>query len=179
VKGCHNPIPSLTHEDSLVTDDATKASIFNQYFHSMFTTEGYSDLPSLHNSLQFKPDLIDSIIFSAEDVFNELTSLKADKACGPDCILAQLLKKGAELISSPLAKLFQSSLSSSKLPQDWMTANAVPVYKKGDTHLASNYQPISLTWFLNKHSTITLLLQAVNDWAISLEERHSVHCRPI
>ena len=54
-------------------------------------------------------------------------NLKADKACGPDCIPVQLLQKSAEYISSPLAKFFQLSLSSGKLPRDWVTANIIPV----------------------------------------------------
>ena len=62
----------------------------------MFTKEVHSDLPSLHNSLQFKPHLIDSVKFSDQNVFCEL---KLIKAYGPDCIPAQLLQKSAEYIS--------------------------------------------------------------------------------
>ena len=31
------------------------------------------------------------------------------------------------------------------LPKDWLTANIVPVYKKGDESTHVNYRPISLT----------------------------------
>ena len=85
-------------------------------------------------------------------------------------------------------------------------ANIVPVHKKGDKHLTSNYRPISLTsviikimekiihrqvvtileqhnlindcqfGFRHKHSTVSLLLEAVNDWANTLENRNSAHC---
>ena len=37
-----------------------------------------------------------------------------------------------------------------KLPQDWVTANVVPVFKKGDPRLSSNYRPISLTSIIVK-----------------------------
>ena len=106
----------------------------------------------------------------------------------------------------PLSRLFQLSLSSGALPRDWVTANVVPVHKKGDKHLPSNYCPISLTsivvkvmeriihrqlvlaleskhlisdsqhGFRRKRSTVTLLLSAINDWAFCLERRNSVHC---
>ena len=32
-----------------------------------------------------------------------------------------------------------------QLPDDWKLANVVPVFKKGNTSLAANYRPISLT----------------------------------
>ena len=66
--------------------------------------------------------------------------------CGPDCVPAYLLQIGADFLAAPLSKLFQISLSSGILPRDWVTANIVPVYKKGDSHLSSNYRPISLTY---------------------------------
>ena len=34
---------------------------------------------------------------------------------------------------------------SGKLPSDWRSANISPVFKKGDSHLAENYRPVSLT----------------------------------
>ena len=136
---------------------------------------------------------IDMITFSPENVYEELIALQRDKACGPDCIPAQLLKVSAEFISSPLSRIFKLSLDSGTLPRDWITANIVPVHKKGDKHLPSNFCPISLTsivvkvmeriihhqltsvlesnklisnsqhGFRNKHSTVALLLSAVND----------------
>ena len=39
-------------------------------------------------------------------------------------------------------------------------------------HLISNYQH----GFQHQHSTVTLLLSAVHDWAACLERRHSIHC---
>ena len=88
------------------------------------------------------------------------------------------------------------------LPCDWVTANIVPVYKKGDKCDASNYRPISLTSIVVKimeriihsqltscleahglilnhqygfhryHSTTHLLLEATYDRAHILELRH-------
>ena len=74
-----------------------------------------------------------------------LMNFQKDKACGPGCVPAYLLKIGADFLAVPLSKLFQFFLSTGTLPRDWVTANIVPVYKKGDSHLSSNYRPISLT----------------------------------
>ena len=60
----HHPIPPLKHNDSLVLDDSCKATIFNQFFHSVFTIEECSSLSDLQQSLKVHPDLINSIDFS-------------------------------------------------------------------------------------------------------------------
>ena len=41
--------------------------------------------------------------------------------------------------------IFQRSLDTGRLPKDWLSANISSAYKKGDSHLAENYRPISLT----------------------------------
>ena len=104
-----------------------------------------------------------------------------------------------------LARLFQQSLSTGKLPLDWISVNIVLIHKKGEKHLASNYSPISLTsvvikimeriihhqlvtilkqhnlindcqfGFWHKYSTVSLLLEAVNDWAKTLENCNRAH----
>ena len=92
------------------------------------------------------------------------------------------------------------------LPRDWVTANVVPVFKRDKKNFVSNYRPISLTslivktmeWiifgkvsevlhankvlsshqygFRKSHSTSHLLLEAVNDWTQTLEQRGTCHC---
>ena len=156
-------------------------------------------------SLQVLPSVIDSVHFTPEDVYQELCLLDPKKACGPDQLPPFLLKEAAEFISSPLSKLFNQSMSTGTLPCDWTTPNVVPVFKKGDKKVPSNYRPISLTSivvkvieriirykltsvleksgrlsdnqfsFCNKWSTVSLLLSAVHDWCKCLEDRSSVH----
>ena len=46
--------------------------------------------------------------------------------------------------------LFQLSLDSGTLPQDRVTANVSPLFKKGDRTKPANYRPISLTCILCK-----------------------------
>jgi len=41
--------------------------------------------------------------------------------------------------------LYNQSLQSGQLPQDWKCANIIPVFKKGVKSEATNYRPISLT----------------------------------
>ena len=48
-------------------------------------------------------------------------------------------------ISFFLTDIFEHSIRTGKLPDEWVEANVAPVFKKGDRHTASNYRPISLT----------------------------------
>ena len=168
VKGCRQPPPPLNCSGKLISDDLEKATIFNEYFNSVFTTEDCSSLTSLRESIHFHPKLIDNIKFTTENVHEELVNLQRDKACGPDSIPAYLLKVGADFICSSLSRIFQLSLDSGSLPRDWITANIVPVYKKGDKHLSSNYRPISLTSIVVKvmeriiHRQLTYALDGVS-----------------
>jgi hypothetical protein len=41
--------------------------------------------------------------------------------------------------------IFQKSVDCDTLPNDWLSANIAPVFKKGDVHAAENYRPVSLT----------------------------------
>ena len=140
-KGSRSPIPPLLHHDSYVTEDSHKAEAFNAYFSSVFTVDDGSEISTLRNSLSFCLSIIQLIEFNVEEVYNELKSLNCSKACGPDLIPARLLKLSAEFIAPSLIQLFQLSYSSGKLPLEWISANIVPVHKKGDKHLTNNYRP--------------------------------------
>ena len=201
-----SPVPPLSHGDRDVIEDASKAEEFNTYFSSVFTDDDGSDISTLQKSLIFHPSIIQTVKFNVEEVRNELCSLDCHKTCGPDLLPSHLLKLGVEFIALSLTHLFQLSISSGKLPLDWVSANVVPVHKKGDKHVVNNYHLISFTsivikvmernihrqliraldshnlisncqfGFRSKYSTTSLLLHAVHDWAGSLEHRNSTHC---
>ena len=53
-------------------------------------------------------------------------------------------------ICNRLAYIFNTSFTSGRVPSDWKISRVVPVFKKGDTGLASNYRPISLLSLVGK-----------------------------
>ena len=76
-------IPSTVHNGPiLATSDKDKASLFNQYFHSVLTVSSFSD-PPIDESSDASPS-ISSLEISECDVFNILSSLDITKAKGLD-----------------------------------------------------------------------------------------------
>jgi hypothetical protein len=74
-----------------------------------------------------------------------LEQLNPYKAPGPDSISPRILKEPATDISPLLQLIFQKSLDTGVVLDDWCIANVSSVYKKGQKSLAENYRPISLT----------------------------------
>ena len=52
---------------------------------------------------------------------------------------------GSESLAPVFQKIFQKSVDTGVLPKDWLNANVVPIYKKGDRTNPANYRPVSLT----------------------------------
>ena len=113
-------------------------------------------------------------------------------------------KNTAEEIVGALTILFQLSLDTGIIPEDWLCANITPIYKKGDKTQPSNYRSVNLTsvcsklmehilqsnimdhldvhsilselqhGFRKRHSCETQLLTAINDIALDLDHRQQV-----
>ena len=67
------------------------------------------------------------------------------KAQGPDMVPPWVLKEGSRKLSTPLCLLFNKSLESGKIPEDWKTADVTAIFKKGSKSEHGNYRPESLT----------------------------------
>ena len=65
---------------------------------------------------------------------------------GPDCIPNIVLKTCAKELSSGLRDIYQHSIDTGTLPNDWRNTFISPLFKKGDRHQAENYRPVSLTF---------------------------------
>ena len=90
------------------------------------------------------------INISQNGLLKLLKNLKPCKAAEPDKLKPLLLRELREEITPIIKIIFDRSLQTGKLPADWLKANVMPAFKKGDKSLAANYRPISLTCILCK-----------------------------
>ncbi len=80
-----------------------------------------------------------------------LRSMRPNVASGPDGISSPVLRACSSSICTPLARLFNRSLSTGKVPDDWKLSHVVtPIHKSGDQRLVLNYRPISLLSLTSK-----------------------------
>ena len=57
----------------------------------------------------------------------------------------RVLREVAEQVSEMLTDIFNSSLESGQVPEDWRAANVTPLFKKGSREELGNYRSVSLT----------------------------------
>ncbi|KAK3083079.1 hypothetical protein FSP39_013376 [Pinctada imbricata] len=100
-----------------------------------------------------------------------LKGINPFKATGPDEIPAFIMKNTADSLSPYLTYLYQFSLDTGTVPDDWRKANVVPIYKKGEKHVASNYRPVSLTSIVCK-----LLEHIIHSTVMGHFEHHRILC---
>ena len=70
-------------DGELKTEDQEKANILNDFFSSVFTVEGNSEMPNFEQKVKDE-DCIDKIDINAEKLWKQLKSLNVSKSCGPD-----------------------------------------------------------------------------------------------
>ena len=76
--------------------------------------------------------LIGNLSFTAEGIENISNNLSTDKSPGLDNIPNFILKLSSSIIALVLQVIFTQSLNDQMLPNDWLSANIVPVHKKGN-----------------------------------------------
>ncbi|WAR02240.1 YWV1-like protein [Mya arenaria] len=91
-------------EGNTITGDAEKARVLNDFFSSVFTTEGNEELPNFSRKVD-KENFIHDVHFSADNVLKILKTLNTSKSCGPDSCHPYFLKECAEELYLPLYDL--------------------------------------------------------------------------
>ncbi|KAF2346871.1 Reverse transcriptase domain [Trinorchestia longiramus] len=119
--------------------------------------------------------VIQTDLMQLEKVEEQLSILNPYKSTGPDGIGPRILKEAAEVIRKPLTNIFNRSLETGIVLDDWKRANVTPIFKKGNKQIPNNYRPISLTSVINK--TIERLLKVritehLNDQNLINDTRH-------
>ena len=142
-------IPHYVVFNSASTSDPhSRVDLFNSFFNSVFTDSDFH-LPPM-SCMPTPSSQLSSIDITTDDVYDQLSTLVTSKAYGCDSISPHLLKLCAGSIVDPVSALFNMSLASSVLPQEWKVHQITPIFKSGDPHCVENYRPISLLCILSK-----------------------------
>ena len=155
-KNRDTPGPScLSRDGDEITDKREICEELNHFF--IHIGENLvSKLP--HNSHCFQTymshtttaPLFNFIPTTPSAVLKILNSMKSRKATGYDGITARALKENNALLSTHISKLINQSIESSYFPDCLKIARVMPLFKKGDPKLPSNYRPISILTSLSK-----------------------------
>ena len=73
-----------------------------------------------------------------------LKQLKNCKACGPDKIPTNLVKKAANFISHPLTLMHNSSMKNGIFSDYWKITPVAPIFKSGIRFYSNNYRSLSV-----------------------------------
>lgn len=186
----------------IISNDSEKAEVFSEYFSKLYTVESDTNFVAL--SIVLPQTVMPPIIFYESQVADKLHKLKLNKSPGPDMLHPRVLYEIKNELVSPLTFLFNKSLNSAVLPEEWKSSLVSVLHKKGKKDSIENYRPISLTCicckimesivrdyvmdyfmtnqlfsdkqygFIRGRSTVLQLLKVADDWVRSLDEGSQV-----
>ena len=169
----------LKVDGKLVTDAESQAEALNNQFKSAFS-EGrvYTDEEFAAKCCMPETQVnstLTSLNITANGIKKILLGLNPHKAPGPDHISPKVLKALANEIAPILTLIYQSSLNSGYVPQDWRNANVAPIFKKGQQYDPANYRPVSLTSIpckIFEHVIVSAIMNHLETNEILRTEQH-------
>ena len=87
---------------------------------------------------------------SENDVLKSLNSIKAKSSSGEDGLSTKFIKSIKQEIYQPLTSLVDQMFTTNIFPDQLKIAKVIPLYKKEDPSLLSNYRPVSILPALSK-----------------------------
>ena len=144
---------SLMSNDILYSNDSDIAEIFSDYF-AKIPVELENNLPknnidptSLIPNVPHRLSHFELCIPS--EVSDIIMNLKLTKQ-NRDSVSIRLIKDNVDTIAPVVSDLINQSLVEGVFPDCLKLAEIIPIFKKGETNLPSNYRPISLLPYLSK-----------------------------
>ena len=197
-------ITSLKVNDEMITKPDLIADSMNKYFCSV-GEQLSKNIPIRMNSFISNQTLARKSTFNfspinAQDLIKAMSKFKSSQGFGMDNISSFFFRIGMPIIAKGLSQIFNMSLSTREVPDNWKVARVAPIYKCGSSSENSNYRPISVlpvvsrlfekliyeqlytyrnnnnllfsgqSGFQSFHSVLTSLLKCSNDWYLNIDK---------
>ena len=193
-----------TPSNRLSVNDKDKAEILANFFSSVFTQENMENMPTV--TMSKSNGGLESYEIGVEDVRKKLSILNPNKSPGSDNLHPSILREMKNVLDKPLTMLYQETLTTGMIPDDWKHAKVTAIFKKGEKKKPNNYRPVSLTsipckvmeliildqimkhmkrnnlfsnkqfGFLDGRSTVLQLLIVLDKWTRTIDEGGSIDC---
>ena len=142
---------SVNYNGESFTDSFDIASAFNTHFTSiannLLDKQGIQRGAATEWKNLQKPNLNRPAFhippITQEFVSNQIKHMSSAKSTGLDDISVKILKHSSTAIVPSLTKLFNLSISTKTVPDEWKQAKVVPLFKSGNIDNCSNYRPIT------------------------------------
>ena len=138
---------TMYHENIKISSRIDVAQYFNSFFVNIGTKLS-SSISSSHSFQEFLPDKSFNSFYIKPTCVNEIieiaSTLKSNKACGPDGISPKVVKQFIHYFVQLLCDVFNKSFVSGIMPDSLKIAKITPIYKKNDINNIENYRPVAL-----------------------------------
>ena len=145
---------SIVTPKGVISSNCDIAEEFNNFFSSVGSKIS-SKIPECKNNFKyFVGDKVMNSFFlrytDKDEILKIIKNLKSNKSSGPNSIPIQILKFYADIFCKPISNLVNLSFSQGVFPECLKLAKVIPIFKKNDPQICSNYRPISLLSIFSK-----------------------------
>jgi hypothetical protein len=154
----HNKRDFPTHfkiNDAKISDKQSIAEKFNIFFSTIGSN--LADANNNFNRNAFKTYLTQNIRsrfsfspITPTDIEKVITKIKSKNSAGHDDLSNRIIKQIGPIIAAPLSIIINQSFATGIFPEKLKIAKVIPIYKKEDEMLFTNYRPISLLPVISK-----------------------------
>ena len=138
---------------NLISDPKQIADAFNDFFVNIGDTGPLNANPiaDFEQYMPAKPNCnLKFQSVTVDNVSRIIDSLKPKTSSGVDCISNNLIKCVKNVIMEPLTVIINQMLNVGIFPDSLKISKVIPIYKKSDNTIFSNYRPISLLPSISK-----------------------------
>ena len=142
----------LCENDKILNDPIETCNTFSEFYANVaseigkdvvFNEKDHCSLNAIRENFAFT-ETFDFKKTNEEEVTRLINKLNVKKSTGVNTISAKLLKFGAPVLSKHISILVNQSIQKDTFPDRLKQAQVIPLYKKEDPLLKSNYRPVSI-----------------------------------